>query len=766
MPSLRLAGLIPLILTAHGAILFEDNFDRADSRNIDASLTGITDNTGTPLLADAVYSQPWLDPNNAAPIYGVQDGNAANGGGSQILAGVFQVKVGTGTANAYINHNFTNAAILSAGGFSVAMDVTGYNQATVNQGAVFGIGMTAAEAASMRDAVANGISEPHLSNAFGTGLAGQTNAVADFWYAIRGNNTVAWGSRDTILGTATVPGKVGQLAANFTVPDFNAGTSVGFELLHNGVAVGSGSYTWTDTNANYLAIDGRDNTFVGVDNLRIATDFVEPVVFPPLVDAFAVTRLQGANDTRFHWRVEEGTLGDPVTITIKNGATVLHTTSSLSGYADVNAAGASDFTITATNTNGSDMIAATIAAENAFSNAVRSDAPAAWYRFNESLASPLIADSSGSAVPHDGTSIGLAITGGPGALDGAANFGGTGSYLTDFILDPATTTSGHTVEAIVRRYPGSGVNAAIASQLDGTGIGRSHLAVDTNGTLQTFLAGGPDERKDSDGKLPADNWAHLTMVVDKVTPEIRWYIDGVLIDTTADGVNPDGSTYNPAFTLEAADGAWRIGTQKGANSNFWLGDMDEVVIYDKLLDDPDGNGNRADSRVAAHAGAWFAAGSGLFGIAAAAETIDEGEGTVLTIRVGADVTSVSVDQGIGTVVPVDGVVTIPVNPATTTTYTVTVESPAGTQVQSVTVTVVEVPEAPPVITSAEISGANFVIQFSGAPDTTYYIRSSSSVDGFPTDLGTTTTDGSGTGSATVPLVPNTPRHFYRLQDTP
>jgi arylsulfatase A-like enzyme len=275
---------LPLILlmagtlACHGqAILFRDTFDRADSRNIDASLTGITDHTGAPLVADAVYSQPWLDPNNAAPTYGVQDGNAANGGGSQILSNVFQVKVGAGTANAYLNHNFTNASIPSAGGFSVSMDVTGYNQATVNQGAVFGIGMTAAETASMRDAVANSNNEPHLSNAFGTGLPGQTNAVADFWFAIRGNSTVAWGHRDTILGTASVAAKTGQISANFTVPDFNAGTGVNYQVFYNGAPVGSGSFAWTDTNANHIGMDGRDNTFVSVDNFTISTFSPAPV---------------------------------------------------------------------------------------------------------------------------------------------------------------------------------------------------------------------------------------------------------------------------------------------------------------------------------------------------------------------------------------------------------------------------------------------------------------------------------------------------------
>jgi hypothetical protein len=746
--------------------LFEDNFDRADSRNIDASFTGITDNTGAPLVADAVYSQPWLDPNNAAPTYGVQDDVATNGGGAQILSNAFQLAVGFGTSNAFVNHNFTNPEILAAGGFSVNLDVLGYLQASNGQGAGFAIGMSQAEANSAGDAF-----DGAARMTGGLGTAGGTTVpaanVADFWFTVRGNNTVAWGGKSGNVSVATgLPAKVGTLSANFRFSDFNAGSTVNYEVMFNGTLLGTGTFTWSENASNYIGIDARDSTAVILDNFRVATDFIEPLVFPPVAEAFAVTRLEGANDTRLHWRVKEGTLGDPVTITIKDGATVLHTTSMLTGFADVNAPGATTLTLTATNSNGAESLDATVAAENAFSNAVRADAPAAWYRFNESFASPVIADSAVNAAPHDGTVVGLATTGGLGALDGAANFGGNGSFLTDFILDPAATAQGHTVEAIVRRYPGSTGNAAVVSQNDGTGVGRSHLAVDSDGTLQTFLAGGPVERKDSDGKLPADNWAHLTMVVDKLTPEIRWYIDGVLIDTTADGVNPDGSTYNPSFTLESATGAWRIGTQKLADQNFWLGDMDEVVIYDKLLDDPDGNGDRADSRVAAHANAWFSAGSGLFGIAAASETIDEGEGTALTIKVGADVTSVSVDQGIGTVVPVNGIVTIPVNPAATTTYTVTVEGPGGTQIQSVTVTVIETPVAPPLVTATSVSGGNVTITFTGAPDTTYYIRSSSDLGGFATDLGTAATDGSGNGSAVIAIPPNTPRQFYRLQDTP
>ncbi len=270
LPALLI--VLPLAqASATAAVLFSDSFDRADSRNIDATLTGIVDNTGSSIPADAVYSQPWIDPNSASPVYGVQDGNPANGGGTQILANKLQLKVGVGTTNAYINHNFINADILTAGGFSITVDVSGYNQATINQGGAFGIGMTAAEAASMRDAVANSNNEAHLSNAFGATFPGQTNAVADFWFAVRGNSTVTWGSRDTIFGSAVVAAKTGRISANFSVPDFNSGSTVGFEVFYEGGSVGTGSFAWTDSNANFIGLDGRDNSFLNLDNLSIAT---------------------------------------------------------------------------------------------------------------------------------------------------------------------------------------------------------------------------------------------------------------------------------------------------------------------------------------------------------------------------------------------------------------------------------------------------------------------------------------------------------------
>src|SRR6478672_4594753 len=92
---------------ASAALIFGDSFDRANSNNIDASLAGITDNTGDSLPADGVYSTPWVDPANQS---GGPDGTANNGGGQRINNNVYE-KYAVGTANLFVNHNFINPDI-------------------------------------------------------------------------------------------------------------------------------------------------------------------------------------------------------------------------------------------------------------------------------------------------------------------------------------------------------------------------------------------------------------------------------------------------------------------------------------------------------------------------------------------------------------------------------------------------------------------------------------------------------------------------------
>ncbi|MCA9236211.1 MAG: hypothetical protein KDA44_12120 [Planctomycetales bacterium] len=270
------AGACVLVLAGaqrlQAGVLFADNFDRADSRNIDESLSGVTDNTGSALAADAVYTQPFLDPNNAPPTYGAQDGDAVNGGGAQISGNVLQLAVGAGTSNAYVNHNFLNTPA-----FAVSVDVTGYGGTSNQQGGAFAVGMSEAEAASAGDAFGGhpiGSTTPgdKLTDAF-EGTANDGTAVSDFWVALRGNNTIVWGGfgAENEFGSVGVGAKTGTISAEFYAADFNAGSNVNYKVFYNGALQGTGSFPWSGTNENYIALDARDGGSVGFDNLAVTT---------------------------------------------------------------------------------------------------------------------------------------------------------------------------------------------------------------------------------------------------------------------------------------------------------------------------------------------------------------------------------------------------------------------------------------------------------------------------------------------------------------
>lgn len=265
---------IPLLsATAHGAVLFADNFNRADTRNIGGLLDGITDNTGSSLAADGVYTHGWIDPANNAPTYGTQDADAANGGGARILSSTLQLAVGAGTSNAFVNHNFVNASILSAGGFSVSYDLTGYNQTGIQQGGGFAIGMSQAQADSAADAF--DLATPKMTGAFhDTSTIGATvpvNVVSDFWIGLRGNGSLVWGSGTGTITGLNVGSKTGSVSVDFFLSDFNSGSTVNYEVFFNGVSRGTGSFVWSGTYENYIGLDARDNTAVGYDNFSINT---------------------------------------------------------------------------------------------------------------------------------------------------------------------------------------------------------------------------------------------------------------------------------------------------------------------------------------------------------------------------------------------------------------------------------------------------------------------------------------------------------------
>ncbi|QJE97510.1 LamG domain-containing protein [Luteolibacter luteus] len=482
----------------------------------------------------------------------------------------------------------------------------------------------------------------------------------------------------------------------------------------------------------------------------------------PVVKGFEVTKLGTPGQVRLHWKVTEGEAANPTTISIKAGTTELHTGSTLQGFADVDAGSATTFTLSATNSTGTTDSTKSLYAENEFSTAVRADAPIAWFRFNEPAGTEIFVDSADNTAPHNGSPTGTPVSGATGVVDGAITLDANGGVVTNLILNPGQLDPGFTIESVVRRDAAlNTANRAIVSQRDNEGTGRVLLSLsDANGTPRTYL--GQGVRKDADVNVAAETWAHLVIVVDALNTEVRWYLDGQLIGSSKDGTNPDGSTFDPNFVFEASSGDWVIGAQKTLTADLWRGEIDEVAIYPTLLDDPDLNPATNDSRIPAHREAWWQQTSGVIQLSSAQATINSGGSTDLTIKVGPDVTSVSVDHGIGNVPLVNGNAIIPLNLSVTTTYTITFSGPGGTFTRTITITVASSLN----VRSSIIQGSDLVVNFSGAPSTTYLVRGSANLSsGFTEDHGTVTTDASGNGTTTIPIVSGA-SHFIRIEDQP
>jgi hypothetical protein len=111
---------------------------------------------------------------------------------------------------------------------------------------------------------------------------------------------------------------------------------------------------------------------------------------------------------------------------------------------------------------------------------------------------------------------------------------------------------------------------------------------------------------------------------------------------------------------------------------------------------------------------------------------------------------------------VNGNAVVPLNPGSTTTYTVTFSGPGGTLTRTITITVAS---QPLIVTGSAIEGGNLVIRFVGAPSTSFGVKGTASLGtGFTEDFGTITTDSSGVGIATIPIPQGTPKKFFRIQD--
>ena len=271
--------------------LFDDTYTRA---NLNSGQTGGGGQTGADVgsgisytvgqwnvAANSAYTGSTASANNSGP-------NIATPNNGTLF------KQNNGNMGIWsLNYNFTDAAILSAGGFSVSQNIisvgSNVNQPTDRYNG-YGVGLSPTQISGFADDTASNSGPRGSVNANGAVPGQTTGGVAPFYVDLDISGQVQVFEANTLGGTnsglvytsgmllnANVSGSLSTpatLTTDFYFSDFNAGSTVnyGVFLTTNNVtmAVTSGSFTWDTTGDNYIAGSMRGNT-ITAGELNVST---------------------------------------------------------------------------------------------------------------------------------------------------------------------------------------------------------------------------------------------------------------------------------------------------------------------------------------------------------------------------------------------------------------------------------------------------------------------------------------------------------------
>lgn len=281
----RLVTLATLLLfacmpaqQAEAVVLFGDTFNRANNAAntpaLNESAAGKSGLLGTlDYVTKSISTDKFGIDNNALLISQV----CCNGGRGGLV---------------YVDHNLTDAGIVSAGNFSVEVDLAQYS--TAGSGRNMGIGV--------------GQSVTELTGQTGVGNSG---SPADLFVAYRRTNvnSLEIYKNGTLDAVETVPNNAGLPAAptsmriDYSVSDFNAGSNVNYEVFIDGAAAAftSGSFAWSGTNENFVSLSTNLTNDARFDNLAISTDISQGSS-----KAVAITTNTGTNGVSGQVDVDDG----------------------------------------------------------------------------------------------------------------------------------------------------------------------------------------------------------------------------------------------------------------------------------------------------------------------------------------------------------------------------------------------------------------------------------------------------------------------------
>lgn len=311
---------------------------------------------------------------------------------------------------------------------------------------------------------------------------------------------------------------------------------------------------------------------------------------------------------------------------------------------------------------------------SSFFDEVMADGPVAYYRLDEA-AGTVAEDSSGNgnAASYAGTSLpqlgaeGFTVDGNEGIeMSGLA--GDRMHVLVPGVLNPGRTS--FTLEALVA-VDALGANQIIFQQKNLGGTGRTLLRVGTSGVVGSFIGGAT---RNSGGMARGGEAVHVAMVFERTGQSAGGEGEGALT-FYVDGVAEGSFSMSGTSGVEASDGDFVIGNQKGLNGQYFKGVMDELVFYDKAL---------SAARITEHFRS-IGESSLITGFEANPAGIEAGQSSLLSWDVTEGVTGLSMDQGLGLLDPEAGGLTV--SPAVTTTYTLVATDGDGTESREVTVEV-------------------------------------------------------------------------------
>ena len=264
-------------------ILFADNFNRPDATvtgdgtSTDGDING-TNSGKSGVLGDLT----WTGRAFANNTFGVVDGTLTQ------LDGVDGINGGL----AYINdHNFTDLAISTEGGFSITVDIASYSTAGSGRYWAIGVGQSLAELDALisnnnQDAV--GIPSADL-------LVAYRNTTGDLEIY---NNDVLNTEETVTLG---LPNPPTTIRIDYMLSDFNQGSTVTYEIHFDSdeTPFATGSFTWSGTNENYISVGNNLTNTSQLDNFVVRVN-EEPIV--PL----QLEIIQNDNDLDFEWNSTNG----------------------------------------------------------------------------------------------------------------------------------------------------------------------------------------------------------------------------------------------------------------------------------------------------------------------------------------------------------------------------------------------------------------------------------------------------------------------------